>query len=93
MNSGFGKGHDFERKRLKLDKSKYLMVKLEELERRQDAEEERFEELHRYLGEQYCQGLEPSAVGFKRCVAHLLLEQIRTYTFVAILVVFEDRLW
>ena len=93
MKKGFGKSHDFERKRLKLDKSKYFMVKLEVLERRQDAEEEVFEELHRYLGQQYCHGLEPSAVGFKRCVAHLLLEQIRTYILVAILVIFDDRIF
>ena len=92
MKSGFGKGHDFERKRVKLDKSKFLMVKLEVLERRADEEEERFEELRRHLGQQYCHGLEPSAVGFKRCIAHLILEQIRTYVIVAIIVIFEDRI-
>ena len=55
--------------------------------------EERFDELHRYLGKQYCYGLEPSAVGFKRCVVHLILEQIRTYLVVAIIVFFNDRIW
>ena len=75
-----------------MDKPKYLMFKLEALERRQDAEEERFDELHRFLGQQYCHGLEPSAVGFKRCVGHLLFEQIRTHIIVAILVVFEGKI-
>ena len=69
------------------------MVKLEALEERQDEEEERFEELHRFLGQQYCYGLEPSVVGFKRCVAHLLLEQTRTYLCVAIIVFIDDRIW
>jgi len=50
------------------------MIKLEVLEDRLVEKEERFKELHRYLGYQYCDGLEPSIVGFKRCVAHLLLE-------------------
>ena len=55
--------------------------------------EERFDGLHRYLGQQYCHGLEPSAVGFKRCVAHLLLEQARTYLIVGIITLFYDRIW
>ena len=93
MSSGFGAGHDFEMKRLKVNQSKYLIVKLEMLEKKQDKKEERFNELHRYLGPQYCYGLEPSAVGFKRCVVHLLLEQTRTYLVVAIIVFFNDRLW
>jgi len=50
------------------------MIKLEVLEERIAEKEERFNELHRYLGHQYCHDLEPLAVGFKRCVAHLLLE-------------------
>ena len=50
------------------------MIKLEVLEDRFSEKEERFNELHRYLGHQYCHDLEPSVVGFKRCVAHLLLE-------------------
>ena len=29
MTGGFGCGYDFERKRLKLDKPKFLMIKLE----------------------------------------------------------------
>ena len=59
----------------------------------QDAEEERFDELHKYLGHQYCHDLEPSASGFKRCVAHLLFEQTRTYFVVMIILFFNDRLW
>ena len=55
--------------------------------------EARSDGLHKYLGQQYCHGLEPAAVGFKRCVAHLLLEQTRTYLVVAIIVFFDDRLW
>jgi len=50
------------------------MIKLEVLEERLAEKEERFNELHRYLGYQYCHDLVPSVVGFKRCVAHLLLE-------------------
>jgi len=50
------------------------MIKLEVLEDGLVEKEERFNELHRYLGHQYCHILEPSVVGFKRCVAHLLLE-------------------
>ena len=50
------------------------MIKLEVLEERLAEKEERFNELQRYLGHQYCHDLEPSVVGFKRCVAHLLLE-------------------
>lgn len=73
MVSGFGKGYEFEMKRLKLDRGEYLIYKLEAFEKRRDQEEERFEELHDFLGQQYCHGLEPSVVGFKRCVSHLLL--------------------
>ena len=69
------------------------MIKLEVLEDRLAEKEERFKELHRYLGYQYCDGLEPSIVGFKRCVAHLLLEQTRTYLIVAIIVLFDDRIF
>ena len=50
------------------------MIKLEMLEDSLAKKEERFNELQRYLGYQYCHNLEPLAVGFKRCVAHLLLE-------------------
>jgi hypothetical protein len=50
------------------------MIKLEVLEERLVEKEERFNELKRYLGHQYCHDLEPSVIGFKRCVAHLLLE-------------------
>ena len=69
------------------------MIKLEVLEDRLAEKEERFKELHRYLGYQYCDGLEPSIVGFKRCVAHLILEQTRTYLIVAIIVLFDDRIF
>ena len=93
MISGFGKGYDFEMNRINLDKGKYLTVKLEELEERLDKEYERFDELHRYLGHQYCHNLEPSVIGYKRCVAHLLLEQIRTYLLVAIIILFSDKIW
>jgi len=69
------------------------MIKLEVLDEKLFEKEERFNELHSYLGQQYCHDLEPSAVGFKRCVAHLLLEQTRTYLIVAIIVFFEDRIF
>ena len=64
MSIGFGRGHDFIMNRLRLQQGEYLNAKLEELEKRQDMEEERFNEMHIYLGHQYCYGLEPSAVGF-----------------------------
>ena len=51
LTGGFGKGYEFGLKRLKMNKIKYLMVKLEALEERQDEEEERFEELHKCLGQ------------------------------------------
>ena len=51
LTSGFGKGYEFGLKRLRLNKAKYLMVKLEALEERLDEEEERFEELHKCLGQ------------------------------------------
>ena len=72
--SGFGRGHDLSMNRHKLQQGEYLNANLKEFEKRQDAEEERFNEMHIYLGQQYCSGLEPSAIGFKRCVAHLVLE-------------------
>jgi hypothetical protein len=50
MTSGFGEGYDFEMKRFKLNKGKYLVMKLEMLEHRLVEIEERFNELHRYLG-------------------------------------------
>ena len=37
MGSGFGRGHDFEMARTRLQQGDYLMVKLEMLEQRQDA--------------------------------------------------------
>jgi len=69
------------------------MIKLEVLEDRLAEKEEQFDELHRYLGHQYCYDLEPKVVGFKRCVAHLLLEQTRTYLIVAIIFFFDDRIF
>jgi len=74
MTGGFGKGYDFEMKRFKLNKGQYLTMKLEMLEQGLIEKEERFNELHRYLGRQYCHGLEPSVVGFKKCIARLLLD-------------------
>ena len=79
-------------KRERLQQGEYKMAKLEELEQRQDAIEARFDELHAYLGHQYCSGLEPSSVGFKRCASHLVLEQIRTYLIVGIILFINDRL-
>ena len=64
INQGFGRAHEFEKNRLRLNYGEYMMVKLEMLEAAQDAKEERFDELHRYLGQYYCHGLEPSTVGF-----------------------------
>ena len=74
MSTGFGRGYDFDMNRRRLHQGEYKMANLEKLEQMQDAKEERFDELHKFLGKQYCHGLEPSIVGFKRCVAHLLLE-------------------
>jgi len=93
MRSGFGRGYYFEMNRFELNKGKYLMIKLEVLEERLAEKEERFNELHRYLGRQYCYDLEPSVVGFKRCVAHLFLEQTRTYLIVAIIFFFDERIF
>jgi len=93
MKCGFGSGHDFERRRLGVNKGKYLMLKLEDFEDRLDLEEDRLNELHRYLGNQYCHGLEPSFVGYKRCVAHLLLNQTRTYAIVVIILFFGDKIF
>ena len=69
------------------------MIKLEVLEERIAEKEERFNELLRYLGHQYCHDLEPLAVGFKRCVAQLLLDQFRIYLIAAIIFFFEDRIF
>jgi len=74
IRSGFGIGYDFEMRRFELNKGSHLMIKLEVLEDKLAEKEEQFNELHRYLGHQYCHDLEPSVVGFRRCVAHLLLE-------------------
>jgi hypothetical protein len=93
MKCGFGSGYDFERKRLGVNKGKYFMIKLEHFEVRLDYEEDRLNELHRFLGHQYCHGLEPSIVGFKRCVAHLLLDQTRNYLIVVIIVLFEGQIF
>ena len=74
MRSGFGRGYYLEINRFKMNEGQYLMIKLELLEDGLAEKEDRFNELHRCLGYQYCYDLEPSLVGFKRCVAHLLLE-------------------
>jgi hypothetical protein len=74
MKCGFGSAYDFERKRLNMNKGQYLTIKLEYFEDRLDLEENRYNELHRYLGHQYCHGLEPSAAGLKQNIIHLLLE-------------------
>ena len=75
-----------------MNKSQYLTIKLEYFEDRLDLEEDRLTELHRYLGNQYCYGLEPSVVGAKRCVMHLLLDQIRIYLIVLIIVLFGEKI-
>ena len=74
MTSGFGKGYKFEMNRYKLNKGKFLTLQLEMLEHRLVEKEEGFDELHKYLGRQYCHDLEPSVTGFKRCIAGLLLD-------------------
>ena len=74
MKSGFGSGYNFEMNRFELNKGKYLMIKLEVLEDRLAETEDQFKELGRFLGHQYCHNLDPLIVGYKRCVAHLLLE-------------------
>jgi len=50
MRCGFGSGYDFERRRLDVNKSQYLTIKLEYFEDRLDLEEDRLNELKRYLG-------------------------------------------
>jgi hypothetical protein len=92
MTCGFGTGYDFERKRLGMNKGKFLMIKLESFEELLDLEEDRFNELQRYLGHQYCHGLEPSVVGYKRCVVHLLLDQARIYLIVVMIVLFDEKI-
>ena len=92
MKCGFGPAHDFEMRRLNANKGKYLTLKLEHFEDRLDLEENRFNMLCRYLGHQYSHGLEPSAVGVKRVAVHLLLDQIRTYLIVLIIVIFGDKI-
>jgi hypothetical protein len=74
MSSSIGKEYNFEINRFNLRKCEYLLHELRVHEERSVKDEERFDELHRFLGPQYCHGLEPSVVGYKRCVAHLLLE-------------------
>ena len=93
MRCGFGSGYDFEMRRLGVNKGKYLTFKLEYFEDKLDLEEDRLNELHRFLGRQYCHGLEPSIVGYKRCVVHLLLDQIRTYVIVVIILFFGDKIF
>jgi len=51
MRSGFGRGHDFSMNRRILQQGEYLNAKLEELEKRQDEEEERYKEMYIYLGQ------------------------------------------
>jgi len=75
-----------------MNKGKFLMTILEKFEDRLDLEEDRLTELHRYMGHQYCHGLEPSTVGFRRCVAHLLLVQLRTYVIVVIILFFKGKI-
>ena len=57
MSSGFGKGYDFEMNRGRLQQGSYLIYKLLKLEKEQDVQEERFDELQKYLGHQYSYGL------------------------------------
>jgi len=64
------------------------MVNIKTLEKNQDQYEKRFDELQRYLGYQYCYGLDPLSVGFKRCVVHLLLDQTRTYLIIFVILFF-----
>jgi hypothetical protein len=92
MRCGFGSGYDFERKRLGVNKGMYLAFKLEYFEDKLDLEEDRLNEFHRCLGHQYCHGLEPSEIGLKRSVAHLLLDQTRTYLIVVIIVFFDEKI-
>jgi hypothetical protein len=92
MRCGFGSGYDFERKRLGVNKGKYLMIKLEYFEDRLDLEEDRLNDFHRYLGRQYVHGLEPSEFGFNRSVAHLLIDQARIYLIVVIVVMFDEKI-
>ena len=88
MNSGFGKGYDFEMNQERLQQGEYLIYNLKKLEKQQDMNNSRFDELQRYLGPQYCHGLEPTTIGFKKCVQHLLLDQTRTYLIVFIILYF-----
>ena len=92
MKYGFTSVYDFERNRLNANKGKYLTFKLEYSEELLDLEEDGLNELHKYLGHQYCQSLEPSVVGYKRSVHHLLLDQTRTYLLVLVIVLFGDKI-
>jgi hypothetical protein len=51
MRSGFGRGHDFSMNKERLQQGEYLNADLYKLEKRQDEEEERFNEMHIYLGQ------------------------------------------
>jgi len=93
MRDGFGRGHDFDMNRLRLQQGEYLNEQLEKLEKSMDEKEDNFDELCRYLGHQYCYGLEPSVIGFKRCLTHLFLEQCRTYLILGIILFVGDRIW
>ena len=52
----------------KIDKGKYFMRKLNLNEEWLDKQQSRFDEMRTYLGIPYCEGLDPSAVGFDRCI-------------------------
>jgi len=74
MKSRFGRAGHLKMNRRGLNKGEYKISILEEFEKKCDAKEDRFNELQRSLGHQYCYGLEPSAVGYRRCIMHLVLE-------------------
>lgn len=92
-NKFTGRHHEFERKRARVNRGSFFMLKLEELEKTQDLKEERFLEMDTYLGQQYCEGLDPSVVGFKRCVYHLVIEQSRIHLIVLTIFFIEDKIW
>ena len=50
MTSGFGKGYNYEMKKFKLSKPKYLMIKTENLEQNLVSKEQKFTEFSKYLG-------------------------------------------
>jgi hypothetical protein len=67
-------------------------MKLNNLEKHFNEEEDRFEELKRYFGQIKSQGLYTSVDGFDRSLLHMLLKLIMPVVL-ALLLVFIDTAW